>query len=345
MKKLIYISLFIVLFGFKQSDAQDIHFSQLYLMPMVLNPANAGAVYQQRATLLYRNQWSSVTTPYVSMKAGYDRKFKSRNINSGYWAAGMYIYNDKAGDSEMSLTEAVFSGAYHLPLSKYNLLGVGIQGGYFQKSANASSLTWANQFDGFEYNPNLSSNESFSDGTIAFGKLDASVGIVHTYQQESTLHPVLQRITSGIAVHHLNKPSLETPNSIINDKLYYRWAIHTEAVINMSEKWQALPNVAYYYQGKLQEIYFGSAFMYQLQSASLRTNSVKPISMGLGANYRWKDAIAATLLFDYNNFLVGFAYDLNISTLKNASNMKGGFEIGLRWIFESEKIKAKSRFN
>jgi len=292
---------------------------------------------------MYRSQWRSVTTPYVSIKAGYDMNFKNSQNKKGYWAGGIYVYNDKAGDSQMSLTQVNFSGAYHLPIDAENIIGAGIQGGYFQRSANTSTLSWGNQFDGYQYNPSLSPNENFGDGTMAFGKLDAAIGVVHTYYKNEMYKAVVQRITSGIAVHHLNKPEIDYVN-ITKDRLYYRWVLHSEAEININEKIKALPTLAYYYQGKLKEFIIGSNFMYAFQKASTKTTGVKSISAGLGAMYRWKDAAAVTFLLNYDKYLFGMSYDFNISSLNQASNYKGAFEISLRYLFESEKIKSKSRF-
>ncbi len=345
MKQIVtYITLTLFAAGFfRPVMAQDIHFTEIYMAPLVLNPANSGAFYKQRASLMYRSQWNSVTTPFVSIKAAYDMNLKKPQQRSGYWAGGIYVYNDKAGDSQMSLTQVNFSGAYHLPINRYNIVGAGIQGGYFQRSANTSSLSWGNQFDGYQYNPSISSNENFGDGTLAFGKLDAAIGITHTYFKEKISNPVLERITSGIAVHHLNKPQIDYVD-ISKDRLYYRWVIHTEADININEKIKALPVMAYYYQGKLQEFILGSNFMYAFQKASTKTTGVKNISAGLGAMYRWKDAAAVTFLLNYDKYLLGMSYDFNISSLSQASNYKGAFEISLRYLFESEKIKSQSRF-
>jgi type IX secretion system PorP/SprF family membrane protein len=269
--------------------------------------------------------------------------FKNSQNKKGYWAGGVFVYNDKAGDSQMSLTQVNFSGAYHLPIDAENIIGAGIQGGYFQRSANTSSLSWGNQFDGYQYNPSLSPNENFGDGTMAFGKLDAAIGVVHTYHKSEMYKAVVQRITSGIAVHHLNKPEIDYVN-VTKDRLYYRWVIHSEAEININEKIKALPTLAYYYQGKLKEFIIGSNFMYAFQKASTKTTGVKSISAGLGAMYRWKDAAAVTFLLNYDKYLFGMSYDFNISSLKQASNYKGAFEVSLRYLFESEKIRSKSRF-
>ncbi|HMZ89019.1 MAG TPA: type IX secretion system membrane protein PorP/SprF, partial [Chitinophagales bacterium] len=45
--------------------AQDIHFSQFFAAPILVNPANTGNfIGSARIGLNYRDQWGSVTIPY-----------------------------------------------------------------------------------------------------------------------------------------------------------------------------------------------------------------------------------------------------------------------------------------
>ncbi len=58
----------------------------------------------------------------------------------------------------------------------------------------------------------------------------------------------------------------------------------------------------------------------------------------------------ATLGFETKGFRFGISYDYNISSLKNASNGNGGFEISLRYIapnlldFAHKKLQPCARF-
>jgi len=44
---------------------------------------------------------------------------------------------------------------------------------------------------------------------------------------------------------------------------------------------------------------------------------------------------------DYGNFHFGVSYDLNLSSLKVASNKRGGFEFSLIYIFEKYRPTIK----
>jgi len=43
----------------------------------------------------------------------------------------------------------------------------------------------------------------------------------------------------------------------------------------------------------------------------------------------WVDALILSTRFDYNNFGLGFSYDVNVSNLKPASNSNGAFEFSI----------------
>lgn len=59
--------------------AQDIHFSQYNEVPSLMNPALIGSQYVMRASIIYKDQWGSVTAPYRTYGASYEMKFKASN--------------------------------------------------------------------------------------------------------------------------------------------------------------------------------------------------------------------------------------------------------------------------
>jgi hypothetical protein len=59
------------------------------------------------------------------------------------------------------------------------------------------------------------------------------------------------------------------------------------------------------------------------------------IAFGPGIFYRNKDAIVFKFLLEWSNYALGFAYDLNTSSLQQASKGRGGFEVMLRFVYPS----------
>ncbi|HRF76460.1 MAG TPA: type IX secretion system membrane protein PorP/SprF, partial [Chitinophagales bacterium] len=58
-------------------------------------------------------------------------------------------------------------------------------------------------------------------------------------------------------------------------------------------------------------------------------NANFPATFFLGGAYRLDDAIIASVGMDFKNFRFGASYDINTSTLKEASSGNGGFELSL----------------
>ena len=110
--------------------AQDIHFSQFYMSPLTQNPAMVGASYDLEAIINYKDQWKSIGTPYKTVAASYDMKFQKKKVTQGFFAGGINLFNDKAGDAKMGITQVNLDLGYHLHLSDYNTIGAGLQAGF-----------------------------------------------------------------------------------------------------------------------------------------------------------------------------------------------------------------------
>ena len=107
------------------------------------------------------------------------------------------------------------------------------------------------------------------------------------------------------------------------NKLGMRMVGHLKAGITFGGQFGVIPSVLYQAQSGAKEIVVGSDFGYYLNNANF------PATFFLGAGYRLDDAVIASVGMDYKNFRFGASYDINTSTLKEASAGKGGFELSL----------------
>src|SRR3954464_13100917 len=82
------------------SLCQDIHFSQFYMTPLLLNPAQAGAQHDMRGTVNYKSQWSSVAQPYSTANLSWDMRI-GKTAKSGIQGVGINISQDKAGNPQI----------------------------------------------------------------------------------------------------------------------------------------------------------------------------------------------------------------------------------------------------
>ena len=79
------------------------------------------------------------------------------------------------------------------------------------------------------------------------------------------------------------------------------------------------------------------------KESSKYTGNLKGGTVGIGAEYRMNDAFIITSFLEIANYTIGISYDLNTSSLSNASNSFGAFEVALRYVSPSPFSKGKSR--
>ena len=129
-------------------------------------------------------------------------------------------------------------------------------------------------------------------------------------------------ITGGFAAFNLISPN-ETFLGDEENKLGMRLAGHLKAGITFGKNFGVIPSVLFQTQSGAQEIIVGTDLGYFLNNANF------PATFFIGGHYRLDDAVIASVGMDYKNFHGGISYDVNTSTLQDASGGKGGLEISL----------------
>lgn len=313
------------------SFSQDIHFSQFWMAPMLQNPAMVGATHDLQAIINYKNQWSSVASPYRTGNLSFDMKLNKKKTTKGFLATGADIYSDKAGDAKMGTTQANLSLGYHVLLNDKSSLGAGLMGGFVQRSMNGSDLQWMSQYDGVNYNSALPSGEPSATNSTTFA--DFGAGILWAYSKGEEYMTGNNQIKAnvGAALFHPQQSKYSYYSS--GEKLAMKTVIHGNVLYGIKNTTLAVvPGFMFYKQGGAQELMFGSLFRYTLQEQSKYTGYLKGAALSLGAYYRNKDAVIFHGLFEFAQYAVGVSYDLNASQLKTASSGRGGLEISLRFI-------------
>ena len=82
----------------------------------------------------------------------------------------------------------------------------------------------------------------------------------------------------------------------------------------------------------LYEIISGGMFRHTIKEESKYTGLMKEIAVLIGAYYRVGDAVIPSFMFEISNFALGISYDINVSSLKEASNGAGAMEISFRYL-------------
>ena len=120
-----------------------------------------------------------------------------------------------------------------------------------------------------------------------------------------------------------------------------KFVIHGNGVISFGEssKMALVPGFMYYRQGPAQEIYFGTLFRYLLAQDSKFTGFKNGAAMYWGAYLRTRDAITAKFILEYAGWGFGVSYDINISSLQQATYTRGGLELCLRFVAPNPFMK------
>ena len=313
-------------------DAQDIHFSQMAFSPLNLNPALTGANSTLQGIVNYRSQWNSVAEPYNTFGASIDARFNdNKRDKNGIIAGGLNFFNDQAGDLKVSTNIVNLNLAYHLILDKTSTLGLGIYGGFGQRSIDPTGGKWGSQYDGESYNEAIPSNEIFNSPSFTY--LDAGAGLLYTYEKfEGYMTQNNQRqFNGGIAFFHVNNPSYSFIDNG-SEKLYIRWSVFVNGTFGINNSSGALlPGIYFNRQKSNMEILYGTYYRITLTEGSKVTSFKKPFFLHLGLFHRWNDALVGKAMLEWSDISAGFAYDINISSLNDVSDAKGGFELFLRY--------------
>jgi len=331
MKRIFGIIAFILASGI--ISAQDIHFSQFYSTPMFLNPAATG-VYNgnHRGIINYKDQWRSVASPYKTFAASYDTRFMYSNVDQ--FGLGASFFNDVAGDLKMGTNQFNVMASYQKQLTPEMGFSFGLQGGIAQTklSGDESLQQWGSQYDGTAYNPNLPTGEVNAINSFTFG--DFSVGALWNYGMNENYITANDQfnVQLGIAYHHLNRPR-QSFYADKGEKLYSKLVFHGQSEIGLANTNTIIvPQFMYFNQGPAQELNLGSMVKFRLQEASKHTLWIKEAFASLGGFYRWKDSFILAGGVEFQGYAIGISYDINTSSLKEATNYKGGLEFSIRYI-------------
>ncbi len=295
--------------------AQDIHYSQFYASPLTLNPALTGINdCNYRIAAMYRNQWRSVTTPYVTPSISFDiNNVLQQIVRTGVLSVGGLLLNDKAGDGELTNLSILGSLAYARPLTADRRLNgsFGVQVGYVQKKIDFTKLRWESQWNGEDFDLTLSSGENFND---KLGYVDIHGGAYFSYAVNNSIN-----VFGGMAAFHLLPPKESFLNNDEN-KLGTRLVGHGGVRLMATEQIDIIPQILFMSQTKAREINLGGSVAYRLNEEVLL----------LGGTYlRVGDAIIAMAGVEYKRIRFGLSYDINISSLNEVSKGRGGVEIAL----------------
>ncbi len=300
----------------------DIHFSQFYETSILRNPALTGVFAEDyKISAINRNQWSSISNPFVTTQVNAETHIHVTQEAEDFFSFGVLAYYDQAGSIDRKILCVYPAVNYNKSLEdEHNsFLSVGFTGGYMQYSFDPSKATFNNQYQNNVFNPSNPTGENLPNPKLGLWDLGAGVNFNSSMGQSNEMTYVF-----GVSGYHFTQPK----NSYYNDPgivMDMRWNINgaINGMLNEDIAFQIQANYAV--QGTFNEIIGGGMIGWNRSTEG----DIPMFSIFGGLFYRYQDAIIPTIKLRYKDYAFGVSYDVNVSTLKAATSMRGGYEISI----------------
>lgn len=306
-------------FVYVQANAQDLHFSQYFNAPLLVNPANTGFApdVDWRIGGNYRNQWASITpNPYKTMNVWGDMQLFNNRFENGWVGIGGSILRDVAGSGGLTSTKVFGSVAYHQLLGYKSLLSAGFNVGWINKRIDPTRLTFDNQWNGKFFDVNAPSGETFNYSSVNY--LDLHAGLNYAYFASDNAY-----FNAGFSAQHINRPKESFfSNKIVDARLAVRYTFFLNGSFKLNNQWIVNPNLYYSKMADADEIVFGANAHYNLSG----DGHMQVIG---GVYYRLNDAFIPMVGYQLGSFSLTVNYDATTSSLKTFDQTRGAYEISL----------------
>lgn len=313
------------------SLAQDPNFSQFFASPLTLNPALTGkfdGVYRIAGN--YRNQWPTINNAFTTATASIDFGILKKRIpDYDQFGVGIMAFTDKSGNGVLQNNYAALSMAYHKALDEngYNQIGAGFQGTFVNKRLDITKVVFEDQLTPLGFTGVTS--EIFNSNQINVKYFDMNAGVLYNGTTNG-----YNNFYFGASVYHINRPK-ET----FQGGEYYlasRVTIQAGGKIPVGQYNFLHFSGNFSTQAKAHNTMIGGAY-----ALNLTGDEDDPTNLYLGSWFRFGDAIIPYVGLEFGEFQIGATYDVNVSSLKPASNVRGGAEISLIYIKKPVDPNAK----
>lgn len=316
--------------------AQDPNFSQFFVSPLTLNPAMTGKFNGDfRIAGNYRDQWPEISKAFITSTISFDMGIMKNSISeTDTWGVGIMAMTDKTANGVLSSNYISLSTAYHKGLDQDGLhqVGIGFQGTYASKRLDGTKLNFLDELDangGFTGN----SEEPIDDQQINVDHFDFNVGALYNGSTDGYNNFYL-----GVSAYHINRPKESFTGNIFY-QLNPRITVNAGGAVPLGDGSKTVYiSTLYSSQAGATNIVAGGAMGFLVNG-----DEENPTNFFAGAWTRFNnvnDAIIPYVGLEFGGFRLGASYDVNISSLKTASQSRGGMEISLIFIRRPPGYKA-----
>jgi len=317
LPELLFFTLFVL--GVANAYSQDLHFSQYFNSPLLVNPANTGFSPESdyRLGVNYRNQWANITTnPYKTMSAWGDAKLFNNAMDNGWVGIGGAVLQDVAGSGGLTSTKAFGSIAYHQLLGLGSLISTGFNVGWVNQRIDLTKLTFDDQWNGKFFDVTIPPNEPFAYSSV--GYFDLQAGVNYAYFPTDNAY-----FNAGLSVMHINRPRESFfSNSDVNTRVPVRYTAFLNGSFKINDQWIVNPNVYVSEMATAYEVVLGLNGHYNLSGDG---NS----QLIAGLYYRYKDALIPMAGYQLNDLSITVSYDATTSSLSSYDQTQGAYELSI----------------
>jgi type IX secretion system PorP/SprF family membrane protein len=304
------------------ASAQDPHFTQFFASPLTLNPAFTGLFDGDfRVAANYRNQWPTINNAFSTATASIDMAvLRNRLPEFDRWGVGILALNDRSGNRILDNNHFSLSTAYHKGLDEngYHQITVGFQGTYTSKTLDPSRADFEDELTSLGFTGVTS--EVFGNNRVVVNYFDLHTGLLYSGSTNGENSFYL-----GFSTYHVNRPN----ESFLGGSfiLEPRVTVHGGGAFPIGAEKTLHTSVLHQRQAGAYETVLGAAI-----SADINHDEYNPINLYGGLMYRVQDAFAPYVGVEFGSIRLGYTYDVNTSSLRTASNRRGGNEISLIYI-------------
>jgi len=302
--------------------AQDPNFSQFFVSPLTLNPALTGKFDGLfRIAGNYRNQWPSISNAFTTYTTSVDFNIlKTRIPEFDQFGVGILALSDKSGNGALQNNYAALSLAYHKALDEngYHQIGLGFQGAYINKRLDVTKVYFQDQLTANGWTGITS--EVFNTPQLNVTYLDVNMGVLYNGTSNGK-----NNFYAGGSWYHINRhqESFHGANYLLEPRV----TLQAGGMIPVGEYNGLHFSALHSRQAGAVNTVLGGAYM-----LGLNQDESNPTNLYMGSWFRFGDAFIPYVGLEFGNFRIGATYDVNVSSLKPASNMRGGAEFSLIYI-------------
>jgi type IX secretion system PorP/SprF family membrane protein len=317
---------------------QDVHFTQYFTSPLTLNPAQTGLTQNDwRVSANFRSQWYTVSNnPYISGTIAFDiPTLRSKLPEGDALGIGLLGLYDKSGTGGLQNTTVGLSIAYHkaFGIDKQHTLSLGVQGYMVQKSIQFDKLIFIDQINiNAPGGINGPSAENFGNADLTYPDFNAGLMYSGRVAERATVY-------GGFAYYHLAGPEEKFLNSTSTVKINSRYFAHLGGSFEMNENTVMYLSAMYQKQGPASELLLGGTVGFVMNPG--HNEFTKNTTFYLGGWYRYADAIAPYIGFEWSRMKIGFSYDVTLSSAQNMTNGQGAYEVSVIYNGIINKITRK----